>query len=733
MNWPQRSVFIAIAGLLSLSSRAEPQLDTTEQRAIEDLTTFQVYHDQAFRMASEGDPDKWASQIQSHLKQFQQKVEAAHEASSGRMGTGLLLRAQKSLWKDESALHTLAAHLIERFYAPQCATYVECLSYIKDLSDLTDIVPEQVHAKILELNKLPTLAGNSYTANALRFRTESLDIAATFFASTHFGSFSYRGRTPRLSEDKLLSLKDRLNQITTQSQSLALRVSELDQESTFQSLSPELKALFQREATDSLQRLNRANDSLQLYLNRINQIDIENWLQNLRDSVSRGETDRTTALFTLVRFAQTELSLPWRREWVLAATELGQTSSAGFEGFEPLLQNLSELLESRETEILGWLTAFGLNENSMPFGERESLAKHLIREEKNLARRQSLFESLHYQILKTQNARSALLSAATQVKLATGQAIQAAQDAFQQADDDAAGNLAVIACYAYTSSRANIATAKIKFPWSHVTVDLKEFCPVTSLSSSNDLESHVWQSLAARRGSTLYTTEITRFSIDSLLTIPVIMGSFGAGEVIGKTASVAVTRWGTALATRYASNKVTAWALTKGLPYAAYGVTGGLTFTLVKRAGYAAIGYKPIYNAHLSLYDNYGLDLLFGGVGFFFLPYYEGVGWLVNRVQKLPLIEGKAWAEQSTYYLFGASADCALFASLPVVDRVIRNHINHTNDPVLKDAGEAGLIYVRAYDFSMSYRIIWKRLGPWLARRFPVMYNPAGTSPATLP
>lgn len=290
-----------------------------------------------------------------------------------------------------------------------CSYFSDCLDYYSKLLKLSPTYPREI-LSILNSDKLQ---GDAIQNKVLIYQRENVRALATFYASSNLNSFN--GRTPHLSLDN----RKLVNKVFDESKFRAEEVFatetwEISQAITGKSLAfaflqnPEdiLKEDIQTLLGQQLQQIRSildehelARQEVSLYLNRLNQTDIKNFLIFLKDHAAQpnslnGQLPKNVVLSLVIRFYKDiESYLPHRDLWIEFMRDLApHFNSTDRQLIFDANQELNAIRKIRIATMEGILESFEAKDQKFIVG--------ILDNEIKLSQKHKLFHSAYYQITK---------------------------------------------------------------------------------------------------------------------------------------------------------------------------------------------------------------------------------------------------------------------------------------------------------------------------------------------
>lgn len=702
---------------------------------IRSIARFKIYSDSTLALPSSTQlpPQQLLSALNARFVAMRQMVLAERDVRTARYGASVTLRTLKQLGRGDLVAQWAPTFLAKKYVT--CDNFTHCSTLIEDFSSLADLAPQAVREatgqklgdRIANLTyqlsrKNAEPYNNSLTQRVLQYRLESLRILCDFYALTGNGSEAVIGRTPRLSARSLAATQDRLTQLQSDYQSLLpprkASTETADQyehrtEQAYYLISQGIANDFRdfqkvrksdqsillalgADVVTALSQTRLGNDSLELYLGRLNHADLGPWLASIQTRINQGDLDPAIALMMGFRFSEAESYLPFRRDWLqtmhFSATKVGSATT----DWKSLLSSVSILVDLRERQMRKYVVAQGLLVNGVDMrssSASKSFGMRLLHDEKAIASAFPSFESLHYQSSFLTDAQNKLTQAAMDFRDAPADVAEGAREDLQQSleasHDTAVEKWINLACYAdWSAPRAQRDYQDLKIFFSDGgTYRVADACGRIKVEGP---EGQTIQYMESQRLGKVWKPFKIQLAI-AIATIPITLASAGLSAAAAAPVEAAAVDIGVGLATKYAVSRISALILTRMLPKVASAMVGSVVFTATQKTLlYAAtLGQVPIYDRHLSFTQNYGKDLIFGSALFFFLPYSEGLSQpLLTKIAQSPYLANRPFLKDLSRLGIASGKDLVVFTSLPYIQRIIEVLVLHSKDPVIRGWGD---------------------------------------------
>ncbi len=620
-----------------------------------------------------------------------------------------------------------------RYQTPVCTQLYDCLSLLGDFSELLPHAPREVIKYLYQA--VSTSSEKSHgswgpvSQRIIDFRMEALEYYADFYEATQISAEYKKGVHLQLLPTELDRLRKRgerahrlMSDLSQQQVALA---KELGKGDGVQEVAAAI--------IDGLYPTGIGVTALDLYLNRVNQVDITAFIQDVTAKALQNDETLTAALVMGVIFSGAESYLPWRKDWAHMVETLSlRAKNLIGESAKDLSESVSEQVRIREATLQEFLKAQDFDKNRADYGYRETIAQRLTAGEKHLAVTYFGFHSLYHQsrILDSSQAVLAKAAEAHQENIKK----DPSHSAHERFEDSLRGNYSLaaadwmsLACYGVFSPGLDrivnrSATSELTVPYTFFAkapfleenkFNVGYLCRKELATDpevlKNGIQGPVFDYLRKKMVGDIYFPFIVEQSIH-LVSLPIMYASAGTSNAVTRVAAPVVTRAIVGAALRVAVNKMAVRSLYRISMRLSTAIIGSAIFTATQRTLTSAVtfGRIPLYDEKKSFFGNYGNELVHGSLVFLFLPYSgQWVGKAYRKVSANPHFM-KLSMQQQIAIKAGMSlgANTTIFTAMPYIQRATDRVIHGKKEEILRGpvdfAQNVGRAMTAAMVFSLA-------------------------------
>ena len=754
--------------LLSLlccnSYAAEPQSNISRQTQA--LLEIEALKNHLYQLGDFADPEELMGILQSNLSKLRSlsesnestlvKREALKSYYSVKLNLKLIEKSDKSKFETD----------LMNFYS-RCESTMECSKTISDLSEITLVWPSvlarHIYAHLLpEVRKISGLPGK-----ILDFQAQSLYLNVKYYeALVRYNQslpLPQEGIIPRLKKGykKILvySLDDLENyfwEILNISHHNFLSESELEFATVNQagilldtlvahidSNRPEVKDIM-IQFVRSFLSTNEANQQLRHYIDRrVDHVEVRPYLEWLSREAKKSPLFMSAARNNIARFMLTEVKLASRHEWIKHSRPL-------FVENDPfqLMDIQTKLVQQEDENIKAWLGQFGFSEARSLATYKETIDDKLLNYEFDLAKKFSSFHSLNFQINLIKQKMQKLSEAALNLK--RSQEVVSSNHTNEEDEninelksrtDFALADILRLACYSgqypgtgkkrpYRPNAYEVITrthnplmGSIKIPFIPLgSFQLDTVCGGRKVDWSQvkgTSNPYVNKYILNRRFMAHMTPVLIEGALTAI-TIPLTLASAGAAAPVARGATSLALKYGSQLAIRYSAGLISKLVLTQLIPRVASAIAGSIVFSIVNRVGLwtVTLGQVKLYDSKKTLWQNYGQELLFGSMIFFFLPISSALSQnAARRIINPTFFKKHPRIAEFLGLGIGAGADTVIFTSLPYIERIATNLVSGKSEPIFRGSQDFfnnlshSAMIALAFKISAKHRIQFETTG----------------------
>jgi hypothetical protein len=704
--------------------------DSSRFADIEMLAKIEAHQRGIFGIVSaEQDPVAMVAKIDAALNSFHSFVRGQSDVSLARLATRSYLRTLKLLERWDLTWQ-LAPPLVNRAFT-SCVGFSDCSFVIVDLADLADSAPtaaldalkmlraniQGLSGRLTEREAVPM--ASSLPQRLLEYRLDVLQINLTMRDSFWRRNRGSPGLAMMLAEDVEVQTQRMFEDLDYQYEKLFPEPKKLFESheaymERVESFVTELRgdlygqllatggasaenSVFDQLSSDFLSAMLRTRQqsaALQLYFTRLKVSDFgplaAKWLQR----ADLGEIDPETLALVASQFAEFEVLGPERRAWSnFLSQSIAKVSGETRPVWDLVLKSLLERQSQIEKTLSEFYVQSGFDET--PGSLKEPLVATLVRDEVSIVRGARFFRSLWYQKHRLEEAQLALGQVAAQIK--DGKPTEEQALGLSAAIDHVAVRWLNIACNAMAFSKnvkaePRVSRGRVFMAVSVPVYDEGKFSQAQACKrdGNKDFESAASRLVLDRRISAVWRPFYWQVGI-SVITLPIMVVSAGSANAVTLPLTALVTRVGTAAAARYVMGRMGTMALTVLMPRLTGAIAGSIVFSAVNRLLLSAVtlGTIPLYEASKGLWGNYGKELVFGSVVFYFLPYATMLSQsMVQRLSKVPSLASNPRLIALTELGVKTGTETAFFVPVTYVDRVVSRITGESKDPVFRGWGD---------------------------------------------
>jgi hypothetical protein len=554
--------------------------------------------------------------------------------------------------------------------------FIENISAVFLLTAYIDSAPAFVAHNAIEIRKRSKFAGD-LSGKILDLQTEALILSTEIYRRMGLNNL---GDITKITKEERLALKDKIRSLLNRFRHsgflqdlrgqnfvkiLSREIASSDKSQTFNT--SELQG-WSEELFENIKIIYLDLESQELYIDRLGKAFLEDWLDEQFAKVKTGEVDADVFAAMLTRYFMKESTLPSAQVWLEAIKAIEpQTEIIS----ENLVQEASAVLEVRRNWLKERLASFEFDQITSKSGK--TLSGILVDNEEHIYTNFTYTNSLAKQVLELEKRLHKLIEVSKKVELTSP--TEAERDEITSNYYHVMSQWLHIACLGLIS-QDQVAIEEERFSkykpvFFNETVDLEMACKKPSKQEFHPSTVPLDRSLyfvLDKQLAAMWSPVIIE-SLIMIASIPLTVGSAGlaqagtaaagryAGSLIAKSATQSIIR-------KIAQNRFLSVAGAK-LGHAAL---GSLIFTSSFRVGLYAVtlGSYPLYEPQLSLWENYGHNLLFGTGVFLILPYTTQAGQLAFSKWIAPKLSPSLHRGAQTAVL--TANDTAVFMVLPLVE-----------------------------------------------------------------
>ncbi|PWU13297.1 MAG: hypothetical protein C5B49_14905 [Bdellovibrio sp.] len=706
--------------------------------------------------ATNGDYTQFLEMIDNELNGMFEKALQEDNSTIGRFGFATAVNSLHQLGRDaevEIQQNPAALRAYQRLFLT-CQNLSDCLNLLEQDSSMVSPLPNTLGRQLKKLSsQLPTEPWCQKGSGCLLLTAKilSLQLLARIDAAAISNKQEFRSVTPRLQNSDKLEAKALVDRLSSVGQSLH----ELGSDKLFAELSNQFQSEGMEPATaqleaiktvSSLESNDRFTEALKLYLERLQTPDLTAWFQQLFKRAESGDLDKKIVATMFAIFSGKEIYTPQAKIWMEQFKRtMGWSAEVPTEPpraaklvrpptwdsqIRDLIPALSELQKTNEMDLTNSLKHYGFF-NGHQTDRGDSLGEILLTNEVAILQRYPSFKSIAFRLSRLKLSVSRMADSSIKLQQAVSSkanktlggfatpAFQQATNEMKSAHDAAIADWLELACYAFDFNQANSHLAistRLKIPFSDQSIDLEAACQHGKTPETEYPRRAVQEYVTGLRAWEDGRPARTEWILN-VVSVPIAVVSAIASGGIAAGAGVVAKRLVFRLIVRHFEKQ---YLLKKSLAFAAYRVgmtvAGAFTFTVVSRTlmvastgGLHAAGlldsHMTCYDPKLSFWQNYGKDLVFGSVIFFFLPYSS-----VAAEGLYKQLSTRGWLGSSPHSLaagklaIGLTEGTALFTALPYFTRTVEKLIGDSPDPIWRGSHDFTLNLTNSIAVTLAFK-----------------------------